>query len=147
MCTRKAQPAKPAAISLVPRRQEAFSFKINIYINTLIPFKKLTHASFYRSTRIKIKNIFVGRNKLRISIGCVKAFRVIQSNPRYPPPLYNGHFFSSWGTKNPCIDSCFKTVPFYNGTSLQRPLSSASEGLLYLLLYNICSTCRNRSDQ
>lgn len=99
-----------AAISLVPRRQEAFSFKINIYINTLIRFKKLTHASFYRSTRIKIKNTFVGRNKLRISIACVKAFRVIQSNPRYPPPLYNGHFFSSWRTKNPCIDSCFKTI-------------------------------------
>ena len=42
---------------------------------------------------------------------------------------------------------CFKTILqryffIYNGHFLLYP-----RGLLYLLLYNICSTCRNRSDQ
>ena len=38
---RPMQPAKPAAISVVPRRQDVFSFEINIYINTLIRLKKI----------------------------------------------------------------------------------------------------------
>ena len=55
-------------ISLVPRRQEAFSFKINIYINTLIRFQKINSCQFLQNytDKDKKKIFVVGRNKLRI---------------------------------------------------------------------------------
>ena len=103
-----------------------FSFEINIYINTLIRLKKKTNASFYRTTRIKIKKIiFFGRNKLRISI--------IQSN------LTNRHLCTTATCFRPGKQKIHALTlvlkPFYNGTSLHRPLSSVPGGLLYLLLY------------